>query len=231
MVLKSLPEGSALILHHCQTGKAILIRGGISMRRVILVLGCGVIMFSQSVLAQVKHGGKIESKYDGFTYETLMRLQKMKVSCDGVKDKFTDGCVSIEVTLHMPGMQLNYVRNVTLMVVFENQDWVQTHPPDQRDLSISTYDKTFKFGRMELITNKKPGTWDTKIERLQATIPYEMFKKIIASDTIEIQVGKDTVMLREKNIAALRDLNNRVLVPPANTTGTSATTSTRSRGK
>ncbi|HEX5966491.1 MAG TPA: hypothetical protein VFY51_11195 [Pyrinomonadaceae bacterium] len=202
------------------------------MRRLILVLGCGVILFSQSALAQVKHGGKIESKYDGFTYETLMRLEKMKVSCDGFKDKFTDGCVSIEVTLHMPGMQLNYVRNVTLMVVFENQDWVRGHPLEQRELSISTYDKTFRFGRMELVTNKKPGTWDTKIERLQASIPYETFKKIIESDTIEIQVGNGAVMLREKNIAALRDLNNRVLTPPANSTnGTSAKPSTRSRGK
>ncbi|HET8781495.1 MAG TPA: hypothetical protein VFM63_03680 [Pyrinomonadaceae bacterium] len=191
------------------------------MRRVILVLGCGLIMFSQTALGQVKHGGKIESKYDGFKYETLMRLQKMKVSCDGIKDKFTDACVSIEVTLHMPGMQLNYVRNVTLLVVFENQDWVALHPPEQRELSISTYDKTFRLGRMELITTKKPGTWDTKIERLQAAIPYETFKKIIASDTIEIQVGKDTVMLREKNIAALRDLNNRVLVPPAKETSPS----------
>ncbi len=206
------------------------------MKRAILVLGCGLIIFSQSALGQEtakpKHGGKIESKYDGFKYETLMRLQKMKVSCDGVKDKFTDACVSIEVTLHLPGMQLNYVRNVTLLVVFENQDWVRTHPPEQRDLSISTYDQTFRFGRMELVTNKKPGTWDTKIERLQTTIPYETFKKIIQSDTIEIQVGNGAVMLREKNIAALRDLNNRVLVPPANrTSGTSATSSTRSRGR
>ena len=202
------------------------------MRRLIVVLGCGLVLFSQTAIAQVKHGGKIESKYDGFTYETLMRLEKMKVSCDGFKDKFTDGCVSIEVTLHMPGMQLNHVRNVTLMVVFENQDWVRMHPPEERDLSISTYDKTYRFGRMELITNKKPGTWDTKIERLQASIPYETFKKIIESDTIEVQVGNGAVMLREKNIAALRDLNNRVLVPPANsTTGTSAKPSTRSRGK
>ena len=203
------------------------------MRRVILVLGCGLVLFSMAVRAQspVKHGGKIESRYDGFTYETIMRLQKMKVSCDGIKDKFTDGCVSIEVALHMPGMQLNYVRNVTLMVIFENQDWVRTHPPEQRDLSISTYDKTYRFGRMELITNKKPGTWDTKIERLQASIPYDTFKQIIESDTIEIQVGNGAVMLREKNIAALRDLNNRVLTPANSTTGTSATPSTRSRGK
>jgi hypothetical protein len=203
------------------------------MRRVILVLGCGLVLFSVTVRAQspVKHGGKIESRYDGFTYETIMRLQKMKVSCDGIKDKFTDGCVSIEVALHMPGMQLNYVRSVTLMVIFENQDWVRTHPLEQRNLSISTYDKTYKFGRMELITNKKPGTWDTKIERLQATIPYDTFKKIIESDTIEIQVGNGAVMLREKNIAALRDLNNRVLTPANSTTGTAATPSTRSRGR
>jgi len=185
------------------------------MRRLILVFGCSLALFSVNAYAQspIKHGGKIDSRYDGFNYETTMRLQKMKVSCDGLKDKFTDACVSIEVTLHMPGMQLNYVRSVTLMVVFENQDWVRMHPPDQRDLSISTYDKTFRLGRMELITNKKPGTWDTKIERLQATIPYNTFKQIIESDTIEIQVGKDAVMLREKNIAALRDLNNRALTP------------------
>ena len=185
------------------------------MRKFVLLFVCGFALSSVAAHAQtpVKHGGKIESKYDGFTYETLMRLQKMKVSCDGIKDKFTDACVSIEVTLHMPGMQLNYVRNVTLQVVFEHQDWVRMHPPEERNLSISTYDQTFRLGRMELITSKKAGTWDTKIERLQAPIPYETFKQIIQSDTIEIQVGKDSVMLREKNIAALRDLNNRALTP------------------
>jgi hypothetical protein len=193
------------------------------MSRFILVLSCGLVLFSANVRAQspagaapVKHGGKIESKYDGFNYETVMRLRKMKVSCDGIRDTFKDACVSIEVTLHLPGVQLNYVRNVTLQVVFENKDWVRMHPPEERDLSISTYSQTFRFGRMELITNKKPGTWDTKIEVLQASIPYEAFKKIIQSDSVEIQVGNGAVMLRDKNIAALRDLNNRVLAPQSN---------------
>jgi hypothetical protein len=210
------------------------------MRRLVLVLGCGLVLFSVSARAQsaapaptpVKHGGKIDSKYDGFTYETVMRLRKMKVNCDGVKDKFKDACVSIEVELHLPGMQLNYVRNVTLLLVFENQDWVHTHSPEKRNLSISTYDQTFRLGRMELVTSTKPGNWDTKTETLKTTIPYATFKKIIESDTVEIQVGDGAVMLREKNIAALRDLNNRVLAPPGNgTTGTSATTSTPSPGK
>ena len=209
------------------------------MKKFVLVLSCAAVLVFQPAAARpqddketIKHGGKIETKYDGFKYETIMRLKKMKISCDGFKDKFKDACVSIEVLLHLPGMQLNYVRQVTLQVVFENQDWVRTHPPEERDLSISTYDQTFRLGRMELMTNKKPGTWDTKIEILKATIPYATFKKIIESDSIEIQVGNGAVMLREKNIAALRDLNNRVLAPPANsTTGTSATTSTRSPGE
>ena len=202
------------------------------MHRAILVLGCGLIIFSHTALGQVKHGGKIESKYDGFNYETTMRLQKMKVNCDGFKDKFQDACVSIEVTLHLPGVQLNYVRNVTLQVVFENQDWVRIHPPEQRNLSVTTDTETIRLGRMELVTNKRPGTWDTKIETLKATVPYDVFKKMVQSESVSIQVGNDAVTLREKNIAALRDLNNRVLVPPASsTTGTSATPSTRSRGK
>lgn len=199
------------------------------------LLGICIIILSQYISgsaqapAIVKHGGKIESKYDGFAYETLMRLHKMKVSCDGIRDKWKDDCVSIDVTLHLPGMQLNYVRHVTLLVVFENQDWVRTHAPQERDLSITTHAETFRLGRMELVTNKKPGTWDTKIETLKATIPYATFKKIIQSDSVELKVGNGAVMLREKNIAALRDLTNRVLAPQASsTTGTSATTLPRS---
>jgi hypothetical protein len=57
-----------------------------------------------------------------FNYETVMRLRKMKVNCDGFKDKFKDACVSIEVMLHCPGTQVNYVKQVTLQVVFENKD-------------------------------------------------------------------------------------------------------------
>ena len=187
------------------------------MRRLILVLGCGLVLFSVSVRAQspVKHGGKIESKYDGFNYETTMRLQKMKVNCDGIKDKFKDACVSIEVTLHLPGVQLNYVRNVTLQVVFENQDWVRIHPPEQRNLSITTGTETIRLGQMELVTNKRPGTWDTKIEILEAKIPYEVFKKIAMAQSVEIQVGRDAVELRGNNIAALKDLNSRVIGPTA----------------
>lgn len=185
------------------------------MRKFLLVLIC--VLFSQSVYSQtVKHGGVIESKYDGANYETVLRLQKMKVSCDGMRDRFNkDGCVSIDVKLHLPGVQLNHVRNVTLQVIFENKDWVHIHPLDQRDLTITTKYETLRFGRMELVTNKKTGTWDTKIETLQATISYEVFKRIIQSETIEIQVGQGSVALRDKNIAALRDLNNRVLTDSA----------------
>ena len=197
------------------------------MKRILLVLSCtAVLVFqpagakSQSTQTQpVKHGGKIETKYDGFNYETVMRLRKMKVNCDGFKDKFKDACVSIEVLLHCPGTQVNYVRDVTLQIVFENKDWVHFHSPDQRDLAILTDTETLRLGRMSPVRKDQPGTWDTKIEVLEAKMPYTVFKKIATSQSVEIQVGRDALELRANNIAALKDLDSRVIV--------SATTSSK----
>jgi len=186
------------------------------MKNLVLVLGCVVVLLftAAGVKPQeqpVKHGGKIETKYDGFNYETVMRLRKMKVNCDGFKDKFKDACVSIEVTLHCPGTQLVYVDHVTLQVVFENKDWVHFRAPDQRDLSVVTDSETMRFGRMTPASKAKPGSWDTKVEILEAKIPYKAFKRIALAQSVEIQVGRSSVELREKNLLALKDLNNRVL--------------------
>lgn len=187
------------------------------MKKVVLILCCSAVLLFQPAGAlpqepkPINHGGKIETKYDGFNYETIMRLRKMKVSCDGFKDKFKDACVSIEVALHCPGTQLHYVRHVTLQVVFENKDWVHLHPPDQRDLTIVTDTETLRLGKMSPVTKGQTGTWDTKVETLELQIPYAMFKKIAMSQTAQIQVGKSAVELREKNMLALKDLNSRVI--------------------
>ncbi len=194
------------------------------MRRILLVLSCAAVLVFQPAGAKpqtppvpVKHGGKIETRYDGFNYETVMRLRKMKVNCDGFKDKFKDACVSIEVMLHCPGTQVNYVKQVTLQVVFENKDWVHFHAPDQRDLTLVTDTETLRLGRMSPVSKDTPGTWDTKIEILEAKMPYAVFKKMAMAQSVEIQVGRDAVELREKNIAALKDLNTRVIVPASTT--------------
>ena len=135
----------------------------------------------------------------------------MKVTCDGFKDKFKDACVSMEIVLHCPGTQLNFVRNVSVQLFFENKDWVHFHPPDQRDLSVVIDSGTLKLGRMQRANVETPGTWNTKLEILETTIPYDAFKKIAASETVEVQVGKSLFELREKNLLALRDLGSRVI--------------------
>ena len=192
------------------------------MKNLVLFSGLSALLLLQPAGAKpqdqpIKHGGKIETKYDGFKYETTMRLRKMKVSCDGLKDKFKDECVSLDVTLHCPGAQINYVRNVTVRVVFENKDWVHFHPPDQRELMIVTDTETLRLGKMTPSSKDSLG-WDTKVETLVATIPYAAFKKIVQAQSVQIQVGRSAVELRDNNLAALRDLNNRVI-----TTATSAT--------
>lgn len=189
------------------------------MKNILLVLGCCVVVLFQPAGVKpqdqtIKHGGKIETKYDGFNYETVMRLRKMKVNCDGIKDKFKDACVSIEVTLHCPGQQLNAVHHVTLQVVFENKDWIHFHGPEQRNLLFVTDTETLKLGRMSPVSTNGPGSWDTKVETLEAKIPYDSFKKIAMAESAQMQVGKNIVELRNNNLAALRDLNNRVIAPP-----------------
>jgi hypothetical protein len=189
------------------------------MRKLILVLSCCLVLtHPTAILSQVqspdkpiKHGGKIETRYDGFNYETVLRLQKMKVTCDGFKDKFKDACVSTDVTLHCPGTQLNYVKSVTLQIFFENKDWVHIHPPEQRDLSVVIETETLKLGRMQRANTAKPGNWDTKVETLEVTVPYAAFKKIASSNTVEMRVGPSVFELREKNLLALRDLGSRVI--------------------
>ena len=197
------------------------------MKTILLVLSCAAVLLfqpagvkPQTTPEPVKHGGKIETKYDGFNYETVMRLRKMKVNCDGLKDTFKDACVSIEVALHCPGTQVNYVRHVTLQVVFENKDWVHLHPPDQRDLTVVTDTETLHLGRMTPVSTNRPGEWETKVEILEATIPYAAFKKIAMSQSVGIQVGNNAVELRDKNRAALKDLNNRVIVPATSASST-----------
>jgi hypothetical protein len=190
------------------------------MKKILLVLCCCAVFFqptgARPQTEPVNHGGKIETRYDGFNYETVMRLRKMKVNCDGFKDKFKNACVSIEVALHCPGTQLNYVKTVTLQVVFENKDWVHLHAPDQRDLLVVTDSETLKLGRMSPVSKAEPGSWDTKVETLAVAIPYAAFKKIALSQSVAIQVGRDSVELRDKNRAALKDLNSRVIVPATN---------------
>ena len=190
------------------------------MKKILFALGCTVVLLLQSSPARsqeksatkpINHGGKIETKYDGFNYETVMRLKRMKVNCDGFKDKFKDACVSIEVLLHLPGQQLNYVKQVTLQVVFENKDWVRFHGPDQREMVVVTDTETLRLGRMSPVVTSTPGSWDTKIEMLEIKIPYTMFKKIAHSQSLELQVGTSAVEFREKNILALRDLDSRVI--------------------
>ena len=186
------------------------------MRKLLSKLICCAVLLLNLVTTTpsqqpLNHGGKIETKYDGFSFETVMRLRSMKVTCSGFKDNFKDGCVSIDVSLHCPGTQLNYVNQVTLRVIFESKNWQMAHAYEQRDLMIVTDFETIRMGRMKLAAKGDTTMSDTMVETLEATLPFDVFKKLALADSVELQVGPSRIELREKNRAALRDLNNRVI--------------------
>jgi hypothetical protein len=153
------------------------------------------------------HGGQIVSHYDGFNHETVITLQKMKVTCSSARGSLKDACVSFVAALHCPGIQLDYVRSVSLHLIFETKDWDQRHPLDRRALSVVADGETFRLGQMTLAGQKV----DTLMsETLEVSIPYKIFKRIALAQSVEVQVGQSSFALRDQNLLALRDLNNRV---------------------
>ena len=168
----------------------------------------------------LEHGGKIETAYDGFARETVVSLKRMSVTCGTAKGSasITRGlCVSLQAALHCPGKQLDYVRRATLRFTFEAKDWDARHPAGERDLSAVADGETLRLGRMSLVSQGVSESWlaeDAK-ETLEVAISHEAFLKLARAAYVEFSVGKTTFPLRDKNVAALRDMNNRVKLPRA----------------
>lgn len=161
------------------------------------------------------HGGKIESEYDGFARETIVTLKAMTVTCDRVKGAqgvIKGVCVNLSASLHCPGKQLDYVRYVKLRLAFEAKNWDNRHALGERVLSAVADGETLKLGEMKLLKQEIGEGWfDERMkEMLEVSVPYAVFMKLARAEFVEMSVGKTAFTLREKNVAALRDLNNRV---------------------
>jgi hypothetical protein len=157
------------------------------------------------------HGGKIEVSYDGFNHETVISLQKMRVSCDGIKAMNKNACVSVAVSLHCLGEQAYKVNYVTLQLMFATSAWDQRHAMDQRNLSVVVNNETLRVGQMKLIGQSVN---ESMTETLGITFPYEIFKKMAGAQFVEMQVGPTRFMLRNKNLDALRDMDSRIVAMP-----------------
>jgi hypothetical protein len=161
------------------------------------------------------HGGKIVTVYDGFAHETVVALKAMSVTCGGARG--TQGvvkgvCVNLAASLHCPGKQVDYVRSARLRLVFETKNWDSRHAPDERELSVVADGETMRLGRLELVKQNVGEGWfdERSREVLEVVVPYETFRKIARAVAVEMSVGKTAFALRDKNVAALRDMNNRV---------------------
>src|SRR5260370_37301399 len=138
------------------------------MKKVTFILTCGLALLFQPAGGQPRelktpfgqafatspssqtpdHGGVIESKYDGFSHETVVTLRKMRVTCAGAKGNFKDACASFAVSRHCPGIQLNVVRYVSLQLIFVTKVWTGRHPLYARYLSVLAEEVTTSPGRL-----------------------------------------------------------------------------------
>lgn len=198
------------------------------MRLILSLCLCAGLLLQAPGLAQSKqargprpaaeplnHGGKIETRYDGLAHETVVALRPMSVTCGGAKGAggITSGvCVNLAVSLHCPGKQFDYVRYARLQLTFESKDWDKRHPLDQRDLSAVADGETIRLGRLQLVRQDTGEGWfDHRMkEVLELSVPYATFEKLARAQYVELGVGRAAFALRDKNVAALRDLNSRV---------------------
>lgn len=162
-----------------------------------------------------EHDVKIDTKYDGFNHETIVTLRKTNITCGGGKgmqSTLKETCVSLVASLHCPGVQLDYVRYATVQLIFESKDWDRRHPLGERDLFVVANEEQLKLGAMTLSRQSVDMNQliDVMREVLEVSVPYQTFKKIALAQTVEMKVGKTMFELDEKDIAALRELNNRV---------------------
>lgn len=172
-------------------------------------------LIATQVPRRLDHGGKIETKYDGFSRETVVTLKQMRITCGaakGMQSTIKDTCISFVVSLHCPGEQLDNVRNARLRLIFETKDWDKRHPTEERDLVVVADGERLKLGTMGLVKQDLGTTQliDVMKEVLEVSIPYQSFNKIARAQTVEMKVGNTMFELRDKNLAALSDLNNRV---------------------
>ena len=136
------------------------------------------------------HGGKIETKYDGFNHETAVTLQKMRVTCgDGA---LKEACVGLLASLHCPGQQLDYVRYARLQLIFETKDWTKRHPLDERALIVVADGERLALGTMNLVKQDLDTSQLIEVmkEVLEVSLPYEKFQKIARAQAVEMIVGK-----------------------------------------
>jgi hypothetical protein len=102
------------------------------MRKFVSLLVCGLVILvysARSLATKTHQSRRKDSKRSTMDspLETIMKLRKMKVSCDGSKDNFKEACVSIELGLHCPGTQVSHVGSVSLQLIFETADWNHAH--------------------------------------------------------------------------------------------------------
>ncbi|MCA1604758.1 MAG: hypothetical protein LC775_04620, partial [Acidobacteria bacterium] len=64
-----------------------------------------------------------------------------------------------------------------------------------------------RLGQMKL-ASQSVDTLMTEV--LEVVVPYAVFTKMVRAQAVEMKVGRSEFELRPQNLAALRDLNNRV---------------------
>jgi glycerophosphoryl diester phosphodiesterase len=174
-----------------------------------------LLIITTTLTAQtLKHGAKIETKYDGFKGVTVVKLHKMKVNCGKMlsdNEDFRELCVSFEAAITYPGKQFEVPRSVKLTLILESKNW-QTKFQD-RNLSIALDDTQVHIGKMAIVSAliDEAKVIDTMKHVYDIDFPHNLLTQMATSKNVALRLGDFSFNLTEKNLSAIYDLLRRRL--------------------
>jgi hypothetical protein len=155
-----------------------------------------------------KHNEKITEKYDRFTDKTFVILWKMSLAPGAVnsppRSSFDINAVRLSLIADFPGKTISDPKNILAVFTYKGPRGPLITPPglnlliDGRRAALPT-----KWAEPSDLTEE--GTTD-----IQATIPFELLRRIMTAKTVEIQLGIREFHLAGSNFAALRDFESRL---------------------
>jgi hypothetical protein len=144
---------------------------------------------------------QIETEFNGFSNETIVRLKKTSLNCDSISGMLKKKCYGLEVSVHYQGQQRKVASKVKIRLTAENKDW---HNEAERSLQIVADKVRYDLGTMKLLSTQSKEL--TQVDILEQTISYPLFLKIASALTVKIKLGDKTMNLKPRIIAALKEI-------------------------
>lgn len=152
-----------------------------------------------------RHHEKIDTTYDKTKDETLVRLDRMSISEEGVEPTTLKNRLLMTVFFTYPGKVPSAPQSVIVAFLSIGKGAVYSK---DRNLTFYANQERLDVGAMDLIERQVLGYQNIR-EILSLPMTYEMFLRIVKAQRVRLELGTTIWNLSENQLEALRDTASR----------------------